>query len=94
MYGRLANQEHVRFGIRNKGVSGKKCQSQIRTEQIHPGSGMVRIQAATGIQADMAWRDIDCSTATKHEQDMPVLRTCFRGQSQNASEISVRHMWI
>ena len=32
---------------------------------------------ATGIQAGMAWRDTDCSTAEKHEPYLPVLRTCF-----------------
>jgi hypothetical protein len=89
MYGSVARQEDVLFGLRNCGITGKKCQSQVRTEEIHPGLGMVRIQAATGIQADMAWRDTDCSTAAKHEQEMSGLRVCFRERSQDTSEIPV-----
>jgi len=62
---------------------------QIRIEQIHPGSGMVRIPETTGIQAPLARRIFDPRATPKHEQEMSRVRVHIQREPAFSGTVSL-----
>jgi len=65
---------------------------QVRPEQVHPRSRLVRVPPPTGLQAGVARRLAGCSAATEHEPFLSVLRPCVCRQPPDASPLRVRGM--
>jgi putative transposase len=68
--------EHVKVGRRHNRESEEKRSGQVRPEQIHPRSRLVRVQAPTGLQAGMERRASHRRAAAEHEPHLSVLRPC------------------
>jgi transposase len=69
----LAGAEYVKVGSRHGRCTGQKRSGQVRPEQIHPRSGLVRVQASAGLQAGMERRLAHRRFAAEHEPHLSVL---------------------
>jgi hypothetical protein len=80
------------WALRKTSRTGKKRGRQVRTEQSYPGSRLVRVPAAAGLQARLKRRDIDSRAAAIHQPDLPLLRACRQSKPENASPIRVHRL--
>jgi hypothetical protein len=94
VYRGLAGAEYVPVGGRHSRCAGEKRSGQVQPEQVYPRSRLVRVPAATGVQALLEWRPSHHRTAAQHQPHLPVLRSCVSGQPPYTSPVRVRGMWV
>jgi putative transposase len=86
VYRGLAGAEYVQVGGRYNREAGQKRSGQVRPEQSHPRSGLVRVPPPTGLQAGVERRLSHRRAAAEHEPDVSGVRPCVGGQPPDAGK--------
>ncbi|SOT44825.1 hypothetical protein F01_490126 [Burkholderia cenocepacia] len=92
MYRGFAGAEHVQIGSGQHRGSWQECTDQVRPEQGHPRSGLVRVPSPTGLQAGMERRQAYCGAAREHEPDVSGVRLRERGEPAYAGAVRLYRM--
>jgi transposase len=71
--------------------AGQERSGQVRPEQSHPRSRLVRVPSPTGLQAGVERRASHRRAGAEHQPDVSVLRPCVGGQPPDAG--AVRSAW-